>query len=125
MAPWHQQPEALAILRGIASAPVKCVRHERGYYNTRDEWLCYDDADWRYQRLNTICNDYLNPLLADAQACRDGRTLAAGVLDSVDKVIDAASTKPAIFNLNDADDRTEYHRLRGLIFANRPASIAA
>ncbi|WP_394440160.1 hypothetical protein [Sphingobium naphthae] len=89
----------------------------------------YDDADPRYQRLNAICNAFLGPLLADEQACRDGRTLAAGVLDSVDRVIDAVSAKPAIFNLNDEADRAEYDRLRWEILAdpqaNRPASIAA
>ncbi|GEM_PF-2742242 len=126
---WHQSPEALAILRGIADAPVKSIRHERGYFNTREEWLCYDDADPRYERLNAICNAFLGPLLADEQACRDGRTLAAGVLDSVDRVIDAVSAKPAIFNLNDEADRAEYDRLRWEILAdpqaNRPASIAA
>ena len=36
-----------------------------------------------------------------------------------------ASMGAAIFNLNDGDDRAEYDRLRGLIFGNRPASIAA
>jgi len=118
MLPWHQQPAALAILHDIAANPVRVVRHERGYYLTRDEWLAYDDADPRYEQLNDLAGEYLAPFLADAEACRDGRTIAAGVRDTVDRVIDAASAWPAIFNLNDPDQRAEYDRLRGMIFGS-------
>jgi len=113
-APWHQLPEARAILCGMVGNLPRAIRHERGFVQTRDEWLVYDHDDARYVRLNDIVDDYIQPYLASAAACRDGRTASA--MDcTIDQAIDAVSDRPMLFNLNDADERRTWVHLRSQI----------
>lgn len=110
-APWHQLPEARAILCGMVGNLPRAIRHERGFVTTNDEWLAYDHDDARYERLNEIVGEYLAPYLASAAACRDGRTAAA--MDcTIDQAIDAVADKPMLFNINDADERRTWLHLK-------------
>lgn len=112
--PWHQLPEALAILRGMVGNLPAAIRHERGFVTTSAEWLAYDHDDARYARLNAIADEYLAPYLASTAACRDGRT-ACAMGCTVDQAIDAVSDCPMLFNLNDEDERKSWSHLRDLI----------
>ncbi|MES2173878.1 MAG: hypothetical protein V4523_08010 [Pseudomonadota bacterium] len=109
--PWHQLPEARAILFGMVGNLPTSIRHERGYVTTSDEWLAYNHEDPRYVRLNEIKAEYLAPYLASAAACRDGRTAAA--MDcTTDEAIDAVADRPMLFNVNDADERRTWLHLK-------------
>lgn len=112
--PWHQLPEARAILRDMSSNPPAIHPHDRAYVLTSDEWLAYDESDPRYERLNELAGVYLAPFLASTAACRDGRTAAA--MDcSIDQAIDAVQAGPMLFNLNDEDERKTWLHLRLMI----------
>lgn len=113
-APWHTLPQAIRILAGMASRPPALIRHERGYYMTRDEWLAYDHNDPRWIRLNAICDEHCAPYLASNEACRDGTTaIALGC--TIDQAIDAVQDEPALFNLSDEDQRKTWAHLRAEI----------
>jgi hypothetical protein len=112
--PWHATPAARRILAGMAFRPPALIRHERGYVMTKDEWLAYDHNDPRWVRLNAVCDAHVAPWLASEDACRDGRTaIAMGC--TVDQAIDAMQDQPALFNMNDPDERRTWAHLRAEI----------
>lgn len=93
-APWYLRTEALALLADCAKGEPVDQIFTRPYTMSRDEWREYDREDARVDALLALYNACLTPLIEDEAACRDGRTVKAGLMVSVDMAIDAVVREP-------------------------------